>query len=226
MNKKLFVSFLRYFLAIVFIVSAITKLIEPGLFEMSIINQGIISTRELASYFARAILIVELFLGIALLQTYYLKGFVLPISILSLIGFTLILLGDVFIGKTDNCGCFGEVLKMSPLAAISKNIFLLAIGIFAFQHSQNKFKKLYVPISILIVSTIIVLSFAPIKSYDDLIFSKYTKFSNSELVDLTTNDKLVAIFYIDCEHCNEVAKSIVELENKTEQIKNLYILFA
>jgi len=226
MNKRLVTSLLQYFYAVVFIVSAITKLIEPGLFEITIINQGIISTREIAAYFARGIIIVELFLGLALLQPYYLKKIILPASMITLIGFTVILAVDIFIGKNDNCGCFGEVIKMSPIEAIVKNILLLVLGIFIFLKSEGKTTKFFVPIIVFFVSFIFVFSIAPFKSYDDLVFSKYTNFSNEERVDLTSGNKLVAIFFIDCDHCMEVASQIVAYENDNNKVDNLFILFA
>lgn len=226
MNKSLTTPLiLRYILAAVFITSAITKLIAPGLFEIIILNEGIISTREIAAYIARFLLITELFIGIALLQPYYLKQLVLPATFISLVGFIIILLNSILIGNNGNCGCFGEIIKMSPIEAIVKNIFLIIIGIFIYFHSESKRQKLYIPFTLLVISGIFVLTVAPLKSHLDLRFSKYTNFSDNQIVDLNSGDKLVAIFYIDCEHCMEAAKEIVELE-KTSRVNNFYIFFS
>ena len=60
--------FFRIILSVVFIFSAISKLIAPGLFEITILNQGIIESREVAAYLGRFLIAIELFIGIAILQ--------------------------------------------------------------------------------------------------------------------------------------------------------------
>ncbi len=226
MQNKKWIILLQYLLGIVFLFSAISKLLAPGLFEITILDQGIIETREVAAYIGRLLIAFELFLGIALFQQNYLKKIVLPLSLLTLIGFTILLLFSVIAGDSNNCGCFGEALKMSPLEAIIKNIVLIIIGVFLFRLVRIDKKKIHIPIFILITSIALVFIVAPIKSYEDLKFSKYTNFTNEGRVDLTDGDKLVAIFFIDCEHCMHAAETIVKLENKTSKFNNLYILFA
>ncbi len=219
-------NLLKIILAIVFILSAISKLLAPGLFEITILDQGLITSREVAAYLGRLLIAMELFIGIALLQPYYIKKIVLPLSLLTLIGFTGILSYSYLIGDTNNCGCFGEMIKMSPLEAIVKNIVLIFIGVYLFIKSDCKAQKFYIPTLILFISFIGVFIVAPIKSYEDLTFSKYTNFKNEGRVDLTEGNKLVAIFFIDCEHCMETANEIVKLENETAKLNNFYMLFA
>ena len=225
-NKKIIYHFLRVILAVVFIFSAISKIIAPGLFEITILNQGIIESRETAAYLGRLLISMELFLGIALFQPYYFKRIVLPLSLLTLIGFTGLLSYSFIIGDTNNCGCFGEIIKMSPLEAILKNIALIFIGVYLFIKSEHKSERIYIPITVLFASLIIIFIFVPIKSYDDLTFSKYTNFEIEGRVDLTDGDKLVAVFFIDCEHCIETANEIVKLEIETSRLQNFYILFS
>lgn len=226
MNKKLLVKLLRIILAVVFIFSAISKIVAPGLFEITILDQGIIETRDIAAYIGRLLIAMELFLGMALFQSNYLKRIVIPASLLTLTGFTILLLFSHFAGDSNNCGCFGEVLKMSPLEAIIKNIALIVIGIFVLQSKEKDANKIYIPIVIFIISIGFVFVVTPIKSYEDLVFSKYIDFENEGRVDLTDGDKLVAIFFIDCEHCMATANEIVALENETSKFQNFYILFS
>ncbi len=226
MTKNKWIFSLQIFLGGVFILSAISKLVAPGLFEITILDQGIIDSREIAAYLGRLLIAMELFIGIALLQPYYLKKIILPVSLLTLVGFTGLLSYSYFLGDTNNCGCFGEMIKMSPLEAILKNIVLIIIGIFVFLQSKTKLEKLYIPTIILFISVGIVFIVAPIKSYEDLKFSNYTNFNNAGRVDLTEGGNLVAIFFIDCEHCIETAKEIKKLENETATLQNFYILFS
>ncbi|MCF6270189.1 MAG: hypothetical protein L3J41_10785 [Melioribacteraceae bacterium] len=226
MNNETISKILRVILSGVFIFSAISKLIAPGLFEITILNQGIIETREVAAYFGRFIIAIELFLGVALLQSNYLKKIIIPATLLTLIVFTVLLFFPLLSGDSSNCGCFGEVIKMSPLEAIIKNIVSIIVGVIVFLLEKRKPNKLYIPTIILLTSFAIVFFVAPIKSYENLTFSKYTNFENEGVVDLTDGDKLVAVFFIDCEHCMETANDIVTLENETSKFSNFYMLFA
>jgi hypothetical protein len=226
MNTRIIIILLRILLSVLFIFSAISKLVAPGLFEITILNQGIIETRVMAAYLGRLLIALELFLGVALLQPYYLKRIILPTALLTLLGFTILLFFVHFAGDSSNCGCFGEIIKMSPLEAIVKNIVLLFIGVYVFLQSSYKTKKIHFPTIILFISIGTVFIVAPLKSYEDLIFSKYTNFQNEGMVDLTSGDKLVAVFFIDCEHCMEVANEIVMLEKETSKLHNFYILFS
>ncbi len=225
MNRDKFIWILQIVLGFVFILSAISKLVAPGLFEITILDQGIFESREIAAYLGRLLIAMELFIGIAFFQPYYIKRIVIPLSLLTLIGFTGLLSYSYFIGDTNNCGCFGEMIKMSPFEAIIKNVVLIIIGVFIFMHRKYKSEKLYIPTILLLFSFGIVFMLAPIKSYEDLKFSKYTNFESEGRVDLTEGNKLVAIFYIDCEHCMETAKEIIKLEDETTKFQNLYILF-
>ncbi|PIQ09506.1 MAG: hypothetical protein COW71_06065 [Ignavibacteriales bacterium CG18_big_fil_WC_8_21_14_2_50_31_20] len=225
-NKDAITNFLRAILGIIFLMSAISKLVAPGLFEITIMEQGIFTSREIVAYLSRFLIVMELFLGLALFQSFYLKNIILPLSIFVLLAFTILLSFSVFAGDTNNCGCFGEVVKMSPLQAIIKNIFLIFIGMILFRLQDNNSTKIYIPILILVVSFGTVFGIAPIKSYDNLVFTQYTNFENEGRVDLTNGNNLVAVFFIECEHCIETAQEIVKLENETGNISNLYILFA
>ena len=163
-NKDAITNFLRAILGIIFLMSAISKLVAPGLFEITIMEQGIFTSREIVAYLSRFLIVMELFLGLALFQSFYLKNIILPLSIFILLAFTILLSFSVFAGDTNNCGCFGEVIKMSPLQAIIKNIFLIFIGMILFRLQGNNSTKIYIPILILIVSVGTVFGIAPIKS--------------------------------------------------------------
>jgi len=225
-NKNTITNILRAILGLVFLFSAISKLVAPGLFEITILEQGIITSRIITAYLSRFLIIMELFLGLALFQSFYLKRIILPLSIFTLFAFTIILSFSFLAGDTNNCGCFGEVIKMSPLEAIIKNIILIFIGTIIYRWQNDNNTMFYLPLVILFASIFIVFVVAPIKSYNSLAFSKYINFENEGRVDLTEGNNLVAVFFIDCEHCIASAKKIVKYENENENISNLFILFS
>ena len=103
----------RILLGLVFIFSAYTKFVGPGFFEITLIDQGLLSSRGQAQHAARFLIGFEFALGILMLLPYYTKQ-LMAIASLMLVGFTLHL-GYVWaIGDTENCGCFGEMISMSP----------------------------------------------------------------------------------------------------------------
>ena len=97
----------------------ITKVFEEGQLIPMGFSEGIVP------YFSRSIIAIEFFIAFAILQINYLKKLVIPTSILMLIIFSLHLAYSIFLGDSENCGCFGELIPMSPLQALIKNIIPL-----------------------------------------------------------------------------------------------------
>ena len=97
-------------------------------------------------YFSRFIIAIEFFIAFAILQRNYLKKLVIPTSIIMLIVFSLHLAYSIFLGDSENCGCFGELIPMSPLEALIKNI--ITIGILGYLYKNipkdenNSYSKL------------------------------------------------------------------------------------
>ena len=65
----------------------------------------------------------------------------------------------------------------------------------------------------------------PIQDYDSLVFNDYRHFEKVGRVDLTAGDKLVGIFNIDCEHCQEAASKLANWERDKKKNTTLCTLF-
>lgn len=147
-NKELLVLIARILVALLFVVSAIFKIytISGGQlivaipsFEKQLVDQGIVDWC-LAPVLARAIIAGELFLGFALLQNHFLKKFILPATILMLLGFCIHLVMQISTsGNSGNCGCMGQVIPMTPGQALFKNI--LTLGLLGFIFINTEYKK-------------------------------------------------------------------------------------
>jgi len=224
LNKKKILIFFQLIIAATFIFSAISKILSPGYFEITLLDQGIFSQRVIASYFARIFIILELALGLFFLQSNYLKKIFAPATIVLLIIFIGHMLFLILLGDNENCGCFSSVIKMNPLEAIIKNFVLLAITLFVYKYSHEKQNNKIVPASLLVLSIIIVLVAAPIKSAEEFQFSKYTNFENEGRVDLAEGKKIIAVFDATCDHCFETAKSLKRLDSELEDFPQNYIL--
>jgi len=215
----------RLLLGGVFIFSALSKLLSPGLFEIAIVEQGLAATREQAAYPARLLIAFELFLGAALFFPYFLKRFILPLVIATLAAFTLLQGYQLTFGQeTSDCGCFGKLLPMSSAESLVKNLLLLGLSFWLVKVSREKKNHIAVPLIITLCCVAAVLLLAPVHQNYDGNFAKYTHFEHAGRVDLTSGDKLVAVFNAECEHCQEAAKELKPLAENNIDIPEIYVL--
>lgn len=124
-----------------FILSAVAKLFPIWAFEKQLVDLGIVNWC-LAPYLARLIIAFETAIAIAILQKHYLKSIVIPLTILLLVAFCTHLCIQMyqFGAMNGNCGCFGQLIPMTPLEAFIKNIITIALLVYLFINSTDKEK--------------------------------------------------------------------------------------
>lgn len=216
---------LRLLLAGIFLFSAFSKLPNAGLFEIAIVDQGLAATRAQAAYPARLMIAFELFLGLALLLPFYLKRGILPLTMATFVGFSVLQGYQLTLGEqTQDCGCFGELLPMSSAESLVKNVILLGLSIWLINITPTEKRRPAVPALLALGSLIAVFAFAPARQNYEGIFAQYTQFEKAGRVDLTRGDKLVAVFNAECEHCQETAQSLGELSKVNADIPEIYVL--
>jgi len=215
---------LRIMLGGVFLFSAYTKFISPGLTEIILIDHGIVSARDTAALIVRLLIGFEFALGILLILPYSLKTIVIPSVILFLIIFSGYLVYTGFILKdTQNCGCFGEMIKMSPIESIVKNIVLIFFLVLLLKLSNEK-KNYFVTSTVAILCVALVFVFLPINSQKEFKFTIYTNFEGEGRVDLSNGEKLLVILNLECDHCQALAKELSEIKNQPDKLPPLYAL--
>lgn len=126
----------RILLGLLFILSAVSKLLPIEAFDLTLVNQGI-TNWTIAPYLSRFIISIELFLGISFFVNSLVKKISIPFSFLLLIVFCIHLTYLIAVGSGGkNCGCFGELIPMSSVEALIKNIVLIFLIIWL----NKKFK--------------------------------------------------------------------------------------
>lgn len=206
--------FIRIILGSLFIVSAISKLFPIEAFDLAIVNQGI-TNWDFAPYLSRFIISVELFLGISFFITPFIKKISIPYSFLLLVVFCvhLILLISAGNGGKD-CGCFGELIPMSSIAALIKNLVLIFLIILLNKYFLSDSKLNYsVPFgvyAIVFAGTFLIFQITPYKAVD-----------NSEsLIDDTTNiSNTISGSAIDSTKSDEITLS-VKKDDLSQKPKN------
>ena len=78
-----------------------------------LIDQGLATSRVFAGHMARFFIGLEFALGFLILLPFYLKQ-LMQFTFLLLGGFTAHLIYLWSIGDNENCGCFGEMISMTP----------------------------------------------------------------------------------------------------------------
>jgi|JFJP01.1.fsa_nt_gi hypothetical protein len=136
-TKKLYIAWtIRILVSLLFIVSAVAKMYPSPYFAISTFEVKQLYTlgfsEHVAPYFSRTLIGIELAMGFLLLQNHWLKRFIVPITMLLLAVFVGHLTYVTFLsgGDSGNCGCFGELIPMTPIEAIIKNI--VAIGLLGY----------------------------------------------------------------------------------------------
>ena len=177
MNKDLLLKIGRLILSFLFVFGAVSKLVSMPFFD------GMVAELLLGEnyydhpsgmlwiqWFTRILVAAELVLGIAILQNKWFKSLVLPATLGMLVIFTIHLFYEGFKqvnGFTEgNCGCFGDILPMTNLESIIKNVIGIAIGVFIwFKYNKDNVFASWVAPTFLGLITLFTLSFG-VKSYE------------------------------------------------------------
>ena len=167
---------LRIIVAVLFILSALAKLSKGHLLDSPYFAISTFEVKQLypmgfsegfAPFFSRTLIGIELALGLLLLQKNYLRKFIIPVTILLLLVFIGHLSYVTFLsgGNSGNCGCFGELLPMTPIEAIIKNI--VAVGLLAYLFillpKDTKDGSFWVLTTVLFATILAIFMMAPIQ---------------------------------------------------------------
>jgi uncharacterized membrane protein YphA (DoxX/SURF4 family) len=219
---------LRILLGLLFIISALAKLMSVDQFEIYIFGFRMFGL-GLSYLIARAIIAMELALGVLLILNMHSKAIYFT-SFLILALFSLFLIGLVIAGNRDSCHCFGELVDMNPLQSLLKNIILLVL--LRLSAGLNSFRIPWKPLWYALViagsiAAVFILSPPDNWRYDQ--YSQSTTVSEKALnnafsqgllpSDLLEGEKVVCFFSTTCEYCLMAAQKIAILRSK-EQFSN------
>jgi hypothetical protein len=184
---------LRILISALFLLSAFAKIFsklwQVGIwqFEKQIVDLGLTSWCN-APYLARGIIGLEIAIAFAILQPHFVKRIVIPCTILLLAVFCAHLCYQISVfGNSGNCGCFGQLIKMTPLEAIIKNVITIAMLIYVFKNVNEKpigHNNLIYPFSMFLASELFMFAAFPFCPCDK---SKVTSSSTATVLNIDTN---------------------------------------
>lgn len=183
-------------------------------FQWTFLDLGINSVM-FAGIIARVMIAFEFMLGLFLLAHIYLTKFTYKAIIAVLVVFIVYLLFVIMKqGNTGNCGCFGDKLAMTPLAAIWKNVGMIAATVvlmFIYPVQPYKFQE-YAVLALCLVafSTPFVMSpvnlgTGPVKYTTALDLNLLYKKDPVPTVDLRKGKHIIAFMSLTCPHCRKAA---------------------
>lgn len=202
---------IRVLISMLFLSSAILKLLPIEAFEKTINATGYFN-KCAVPYVARGIIILEVLLGVLILQRHFLKKFIITGSILLLVIFCLHL-GLLLLtgGNVGNCGCMGELIPMTPIQAIVKNLIALALLVYLYLKSSadTHQRHRYMLLAFIAISGIIIYQYPVTCCCNEVSgqTSIFTKYINPSF-ETDQGLKVVALFNTTCDHCMEVGKQL------------------
>jgi hypothetical protein len=156
---------IRILIGSLFVFSGSVKLFPIEYFEMQLLAHGI-TNWLLIVVLARFIIVVEIFTGIMFLLNYNLKSFFTPFAIFLLSLFSLDLIITILLkGFGGNCGCFGQIIEMTPPEALLKNVFLIVLLIYFLKLKPNSNEYNIQALSaVFIIIFVAVFELSPVRS--------------------------------------------------------------
>ena len=222
----------RLLISGLFLLSAIAKLYPTPLYgitkvfeEGQLIPMGF--SEDFAPFLSRLIIAFEFFIAFAILQTHYIKKLIIPSTILLLIIFNVDLALDIFVGNDENCGCFGQLIPMTPTEAFIKNIFTILLLIFIYRNVNDKKESSFLLLlnGYLIIS-VLMFSLLPIATNSSSKqISSYSSYVD-EAFNINEGKKILCFFDAGCEHCMDAAKSLTEIANNSIEFPDVHIIFS
>lgn len=217
LSNSLGKSVLKVLLGLVFIVSAILKVVDMDKFEIYVYSYHFFSLN--ASFIvARMAIILELVLGIGLvshtLHKLYWWG-----SVAMLLGYSLLLIYALTLGRTDSCHCFGDFLQLNPKQSLIKNgvLMLLFLPIFKMESWKTPFRWLILILAIMASSiAVIVISppdnltsnFDPEQNLQVELFDEMLDAAPLDGLHLREGKQVVCFFSTSCEFCQLAARKL------------------
>lgn len=143
MNKiSIKIAFIAwYFIAIVFIISALTKSVDIFSFSTKISEyiDALGMSFPMQVYEVLSVLICGMELSIGLCMLYNIQRRITYwVGVLLLFAFTILLSVIAIKGGINDCGCFGTFWNLTPHESIVKNILILGISVLAYPWSKRK----------------------------------------------------------------------------------------
>lgn len=219
MNYKLIKDILRIGIGGMFVIAAILKLMSIDEFEIYIYSFNVLDFL-LTSFVSRIIIAGEFILGLFLILKVNYK-FTWNTTMTVLILFTLFLIYTAIFRNDTNCHCFGELVELSPVESIIKNVIaMILLSIDKWTNLKVQSSNLKVQISTLKAQSLIATStllIVFVVSPPDVIYNKIYS-EEKEISNYVLQESFDDIVKINFENDTIVLDSTAVLETRERNL--------
>ncbi len=220
-----------------FLYSAYTKLLPIQTFEYTLV-EFVQMPWWMAAVASRLLVGIEAALGALLVFNIYGSGkWVLKLSLAILFMFSIYLIYLwATAGNDVNCGCFGDVIWMSPSSSLIKNAVTIIVLLLLLKlHSGiTAVWAKYTALAVVIVITILPLFIYPVTSkpsflnkdkYELDLSAIYQDEENAPpAVDVRQGKHIIAFMSLTCPHCRVAAHKMQLMKRNNPDISMLLVL--
>ncbi len=221
---------LRVIVGATFVFSGIAKLFPVEPFEIIFVDLGV-SNFFIASLTARFIIAFEIFLGLSIIFDSWFKDIIYKLTLTSLgvfIAYLIFIL--VTKGNSDDCGCFGSWLALSPIESLIKNVILIIMLLFIKRRYHVNGVFVFLPAVFLIgaFTATFLLNRIGLHNLQGIDVNEKVDYSglpmeyqSNEKVDFSKGKKMIAFFSNSCSHCLNASRVFASIA-KGDSVNNLY----
>lgn len=236
MSNSIAKSMLKVLLGLVFIVSAVLKILDMDQFEIYIYSYHFFGL-NFSFIVARLAVIIELVFGIMLIAN-CLHKLVWWGSMAMLGAYTLLLLYALCIGRTDSCHCFGDYLQLDPKQSLVKNgvLMLLFLLIYKMESRETPFRWLILCLAVMASSIGVFVASPPDnltsnsnpeQNLQTELFVEMLDDAPLDVLNLREGKQVICFFSTSCEVCQMAARKLSLMQQfygfPTENITYLFM---
>ena len=223
--------FLRLFLGLFFVLSAVLKIQSIDAFEIYIYSFGFLNLST-AFLMARLVISIEILAGLLILFGVYFKKVVWA-SILMLIGFTVFISYLYFTENEEHCHCFGDAIELSHLSSILKNLVIIVLLIWAYRRFEfkSKYPKIIALVA-LIISLVLPFAISPPDNFSYEHYAKKVSYSETDLkaflednTDFKEGKHVLTFYGTSCRFCKLASKKMTVIADKSKHTDMLSCVF-
>ncbi len=229
--KKHLATYAAFLVGLVFIASGVSKLVDFDDFQLFIYSFNVLNL-NLSMLLARVVIGFELSLGLLFVTQQLVRA--ASIWALSALGvFTVFLLYAIFGNASEDCHCFGNVVKLSNELSILKNVLLAGLIAWILKHHKQKswrYKTLvFWVVLILSFSASLVVrpfDFMYLKTQDASEYFHAPALSQFVQKHRLEQQKVMLCFLsTDCGYCKTEAKKLALMSKNVEHPERIRYVF-
>ena len=229
---------IRIGIGVFFIVSAILKLLSLDHFELYIYSFNIVNF-TLSSLVARAIIAAEILVGILLIAKVKYK-FAWWLTMLMLIGFSLLLVYVILFREDSNCHCMGDLVEIKPSFSLIKNLVAIALMLCIRKEKDYHFRgRVAVLVAAFLAAIVPPFALFPMdniyniftksddNNYNEAAFNSFLQDSVMQDIHLDNGNYIVGVVSSGCEFCHTGCLKMAEMaeNNALDSTRILYFIW-